>query len=166
MESNGEMKSFHIPFHLILSDRNNQRAHDLMLVRQVRRLLRDASNDHDGLRNDLRQQFKRLLSLESHADIFDLLFRTDYLRLETIDSFIHETLADLEKNGHQYNPQEVVHLQDFCHNALNSLNIYRTIEQYRKEQLFSATKNDQLFSKEVKYHTDESVPSVMLFLPL
>ncbi len=132
------------------SDRNNQRAHDVMIVRQVRRLLKDATDDTDSLKNDIHQQLKRLISLESQSEILDLLFHTDYLHLNTIRMFMDEIVVELEKNSHHHNPQEIIHLQDFCHNALNFLNIYTMIKQYQTDHLSSLCKNDKLFSKEVK----------------
>jgi hypothetical protein len=134
----------------LFSDRNNQRAHDMMIVRQIRRLLKDASDDNDTLKNDIRQNLKRLLLLDSQSEILDLLFHTDYLNLNTIRMFIEEILEDLEKNSHHHNPQESIHLQDFCKNSLNLLEIYTLIEQYRNEHLALLYKNQDLFSKEVK----------------
>ncbi|CAF3032410.1 unnamed protein product [Rotaria socialis] len=148
LEENGDIKTFEIPFHLILSDRNNQRAHDLMVVRQVRRLLKDSSDDNDSLKTDIHQQRKRLLSLDSQSEILDILFHTDYLNLNTLRMFIDESLVDLEKTGHHRNPQECVHLQDFCDNALNLLNIYTAIEQCRTDNLSYLHKGEDLFSKE------------------
>ncbi|CAF4426903.1 unnamed protein product, partial [Rotaria sp. Silwood2] len=148
LEENGEIRTFQIPFHLILSDRNNQRAHDLTVVRQVRRLLKESNDDNDSLKNDIHQQRKRLISLDSQSEILDLLFHTDYLNLDTIRMFIDEVLIDLEKTSHHHNPQECIHLQDFCNNALNLLNIYTVIEQYRTDNLSLLFKNEDLFSKE------------------
>ena len=138
---------------ILFSDRNNQRAHDVQIVRQVRRLLKDANEDNDTLKNDIRQQFKRLASLESQSEILGLLFHTDYMDLKTIRMFIEETSADLEKSAHYHNPQESVHLQDFCQNSINLLNIYTAIEQIRAEHSSSISENNQLFSKEVKSPT-------------
>jgi hypothetical protein len=121
-----------------------------MIVRQVRRLLKDATDDNDTLKSDIRQQIKRLLSLDSHSEILALLFHTDYLDLTTIQMFIDEILADLEKNSHHHNPQESVHLQEFCNNAINLLQIYTTIENYRTNHLTFFFENQDLFSKEVK----------------
>ncbi|CAF1040067.1 unnamed protein product [Rotaria sordida] len=148
LEENGDIKTFQIPFHLILSDRNNQRAHNLMVVRQVRRLLKESTDDNDSLKNDIHQQIKRLISLDSQSEILDLLFHTDYLNLNTIRMFIDEILKDLEKTSHHHNPQDCIHLQDFCNNALNLLNIYTCIEQYRTDHLSLLFKNEVLFSKE------------------
>jgi hypothetical protein len=64
--------------------------------------------------------------------------------------FMDEIVVELEKNSHHHNPQEIIHLQDFCHNALNFLNIYTMIKQYQTDHLSSLCKNDKLFSKEVK----------------
>ncbi len=121
-----------------------------MIVRQVRRLLKDATDDNDTLKADIHQQIKRLVSLDSQTEILDLLFHTDYLQLNTIRTFIEEILADLEKNAHHHNPQEIIHLQDFCNNAINLLEIYANIEQNRNEQLSSVSKSEGLISKEVK----------------
>ena len=121
-----------------------------MIVRQVRRLLKDATDDNDALKTDIHQQIKRLVSLDSHSEILDLLFHTDYLELNTIRMFIEEISADLEKNAHHHNPQEIIHLQDFCHNAIHLLEIYTNIEQNRNENLSSVSKSEGLFSKEVK----------------
>jgi hypothetical protein len=121
-----------------------------MIVRQVRRLLKDAINDNDTLKNDIHQQIKRLISLDSQSEILDLLFHTDYLHLNTIRMFIEEILIDLEKNAHHHNPQETNHLQEFCNNAINLLEIYTIIEQNRHEHLLSVSKTEDLFSKEVK----------------
>ncbi|CAF0801180.1 unnamed protein product [Adineta steineri] len=148
LEENGEIKTFQIPFHLILSDRNNQRAHDIMIVRQVRRLLKDANEDNDSLKNDIHQQIKRLISLESQSEILDLLFHTNYLDLSTIRMFLDEILIETEKNSHHHNPQECTHLQDFCNNALNLLNTYTMIEKYRNDHAEYLSKNEKLFSKE------------------
>ena len=120
------------------------------MVRQVRRVLKDHHRDSDALKNDIRQQLKRLISLESHAEIFDYLFRTDYLQLETIELFLNEMCADLEKTSHLHHPQEVVHLQDFARNALSLLHIYRTIEEYQKDKTDMANRQEELFSKQVK----------------
>jgi len=135
---------------ILFSDRNNQRAHDIMIVRQVRRLLKDAIDDNDTLKNDIRQQIKGLISLDSQSEILDLLFHTDYLNLNTIRMFIDEILIDLEKNSHHHNPQEIIHLQDFCNNSINLLEIYNLIEQYRTDHLEFEYKNEDLVSKEVK----------------
>lgn len=135
-----------------------------MMVRQVRRVLKDHNRDSEALKNDIRQQLKRLISLESQAEIFDLLFRTDYLQLETIELFLNEMCADLEKTSHLHHPQEVVHLQDFSRNALSLLNIYRTIEQYQKDKTDIAGKQEELFSKEVKIESvSESVDEKFSF---
>jgi hypothetical protein len=120
-----------------------------MIVRQVRRLLKDGTDDNDTLKNDIHQQMKGLISLDSQSEILDLLFHTDYLHLNTIQMFIEETLADLEKNPHHHNPQESIHLQEFCNNAMNLLEIYKTIEQNRDEHLSLISKTEDLFSKEV-----------------
>ncbi|CAF1203976.1 unnamed protein product [Adineta ricciae] len=148
LEENGEIKTFQIPFHLILSDRNNQRAHDIMIVRQIRRLLKDANVDNESLRNDISQQLKRLISLECQSEILDLLFHADYLDLVTIRRFIEEILSDLEKNSHHHNPQDCVHLQEFCNNASTLLNIYTVIEQYRTDHQASISINEKFFFKE------------------
>jgi len=120
-----------------------------MIVRQVRRLLKDGTDDNDTLKNDIHQQMKGLISLDSQSEILDLLFHTDYLHLNTIQMFIEEILADLEKNPHHHNPQESIHLQEFCNNAMNLLEIYKTIEQNRNEHLSLISKTEDLFSKEV-----------------
>lgn len=122
----------------------------MMIVRQVRRLLKDSSNDNDSLRTEIHQFIKRLLSLDSHSDILDLLFHTDYLNLHTIRMFIDEILMETEKNTHHHNPQECIHLQEFCNNALNLLNIYTIVEQYRTDHVSSEFKNEDLFSKTVR----------------
>lgn len=124
-----------------------------MVVRQVRRLLKESTDDTDSLKTDIRQQRKRLLSLDSQSEILDILFHTDYLNLNTLRMFIDETLADLEKTAHHHNPQECVHLQDFCHNALSLLNIYTVIEQYRTDNFSCLCKKEGLFSKEVSRQT-------------
>ena len=123
-----------------------------MIARQVRRLLKDANEDTDQLKNEIRQQIKRLISLDSQSEILNLLFHTEYLNLNTIRMFIDEILIELDKNSHHHNPQETIHVQDFCHNALNLLNIYTITEKYRTDHLFSLSQNEDLFSKEVKTH--------------
>lgn len=138
-----------ISFCCLFSDRSNQRAHDLTIVRQVRRLLKESTMDSDSLKTDIRQQFKRLLSLESQSDIFDLLFHTDYLQVETLDLFINEIRSELEKIEHLHNPQEVLHLDEYCQHASNLLNIYRSIEKYRIENLVFSEETENFFSKEV-----------------
>ena len=142
--------------HLLdFSDRNNQRAHDILIVRQARRLLRDGTDDSDSLRTDVRQQLKRLISLDSQSEILELLFDTDYLKLETIETFIEEILQESHKTSHLHNPQEIVHLQEFCNNALHLLRIYRVIEQYRSDRLMSSDTSDDLFFKEVTSNVRE-----------
>ena len=121
-----------------------------MMVRQVRRLLKEHSRDSDALKNDIRQQLKRLVSLESQAEIFDLLFHTAYLQLESIEMFLKEMCAELEKSAHLHHPQEVVHLQDFSRNALALLKIYRALEQYQKEKSALSSKQEELFSEKVR----------------
>ncbi|UJR30170.1 hypothetical protein I4U23_017710 [Adineta vaga] len=148
LEENGEIKTFQIPFHLILSDRNNQRAHDIMIVRQVRRLLKESNDDNESLKTDILQQLKRLISLECQSEILDLVFHADYLDLNTIRMFINEIQIDSEKNSHHHNPQDSTHLQEFCNNALTLLNIYTVIEQYRTDHQLSISINEKLFSKE------------------
>ena len=162
------MKTFQIPFHLILrfqnkkrfeehrkkfsfsnfSDRNNQRAHDLMIVKQIRRLLKETNEDTEQLQTDIRQQIKRLISFECYIEILELLFRCDFLNLSTMKLFIEEILVDVEKNAHHHNPQESTQIQDFCQNALNLLEIYTNIEQIRNEHSNMLSKNEKLFSKE------------------
>ncbi|CAF4447524.1 unnamed protein product, partial [Adineta steineri] len=93
-------------------------------------------------------QIKRLISLESQSEILDLLFHTNYLDLSTIRMFLDEILIETEKNAHHHNPQECTHLQDFCNNALNLLNIYTMIEKYRNDHAEYLSKNEKLFSKE------------------
>ncbi len=148
---------------ILFSDRNNQRAHDIMIVRQVRRLLKDATDDNDTLKNDIRQQIKGLISLDSQSEILDLLFHTDYLNLNTIRMFIDEILIDLEKNSHHHNPQESIHLQDFCNNAIHLLEIYNLIEQYRMDHLEFEYKNEDLFSKEVKNKVETLIFYIIFF---
>lgn len=121
-----------------------------MIVRLVRRLLKESNDDNDTLKNDIQQHIKRLLSIDSHSSILDLLFHTDYLSLNTIRMFIEEILNSLEKNSQHHNPQEVIHLQDYCNNALNLLDIYTLIEQNQIEHLEFLDKDQDLFSKEVK----------------
>lgn len=121
-----------------------------MIVRLVRRILKDANEDNDALKHDIQQHIKRLQSLDSHSSILDLLFHTDYLSLDTIRMFIEEILSDLEKNSYRHSPQEIIHLQEFCNNALHLLEIYTLIEQYQTEHLALLDKNQDLFSKEVK----------------
>lgn len=145
------------------SDRNNQRAHDVQIVRQVRRLLKDANEDNDTLKNDIRQQIKRLASMESQSEILGLLFHTDYLDFKTIRMFIEETSADLEKTAHYHNPQESVHLQDFCQNSINLLNIYTAIEQIRAEHAPSISENNSLFTKEVTSRSSFDIISLRSF---
>ena len=135
-----------------------------MIVRQVRRLLKDATDDSNTLKNDIRQQIKRLASLESQSEILTLLFHTDYLDLTTIRTFIEETLAELEKNAHYHNPQESIHLQDFCHNSINLLDIYMTIEQNRAEHSELMSENNSLFSKEVKSNAKNLIFNLIFFL--
>ena len=120
-----------------------------MIVRQVRRLLKEAGEDSESLRSDIRQQLKRLISLECQSEILDLLFHADYLELDTIRAFIDEIMLDADKNAHHHNPQESVHLQDFCQNALILLNIYTVIEQYRTDHQSSISINEKFFSQEV-----------------
>jgi hypothetical protein len=120
--------------HLLdFSDRNNQRAHDILIVRQARRLLRDGTDDSDSLRADVRQQLKRLISLDSQSEILELLFDTDYLKLETIETFIEEILEESNKTSHLHNPQEILHLQEFCNNALHRLRICQSLRTERKK---------------------------------
>jgi hypothetical protein len=121
-----------------------------MIVRQVRRLLKDASEDNDSLKSEIRKQIKQLISFDSQSEILTLLFHTDYLHLQTIRMFIDEILVELDKNSHHHNPQETAHLQDFCNNALSLLNIYTVTEKYRTDHLSSLHKNEDLFSKQVK----------------
>lgn len=118
------------------------------------------------MKNEIRQQIKRLASLESHSEILTLLFHTDYLDLPTLRMFIEETLTDLEKNAHYHNPQESIHLQDFCNNSINLLDIYMAIEQIRTEHSPSMTENTLLFSKEVKSNTKRKILQFNLIVSL
>jgi hypothetical protein len=47
MDEEGNLKTIHIPFHLILSDKSNQRVRDTILLKKFKSLLRDQKSE-DG----------------------------------------------------------------------------------------------------------------------
>ncbi|CAF1269813.1 unnamed protein product [Didymodactylos carnosus] len=151
LEENGEIKELQLPFHLILSDRSNQRAHDLMIFRQLRRLLRQSTSDTDQFKNDYRILIKRLIAFEMILEALNLLFQTDYVNLLTMRLFLQETKDYLNLNMDTLlKNDELISLYDYCEMSLRLFDIYSIIDEYRKmiSTVVHSNETHEMFGKD------------------
>ncbi|CAF0721618.1 unnamed protein product [Didymodactylos carnosus] len=152
LEESGEIKGLQVPFHLILSDRSNQRAHDVMILRQLRRLLKESTSDTDQFKNDYRLLIKRLISFEMKREALDVLFQSDYVNLLTMRLFLQETEDYLNSNMDTLlHDNELINLYDYCKICLRLSDIYSAVNEYIKTistVIKKTNETNEMFSKE------------------
>jgi hypothetical protein len=71
LDSEGLIKTFQIPFHLILSDKSNQRVRDTLLFKKLKALVKNA-NSENGWPSCQKRKFHTLISQNN----FHILFCT------------------------------------------------------------------------------------------
>ncbi|KAL5008455.1 hypothetical protein ScPMuIL_014036 [Solemya velum] len=96
VDSEGTVKTIDVPFHLALSDKNNKRSRDLHLLRKIKSLLKESTQETD----DLYTKVKELLMAIKISDIrkqgVERIMNTKYLT----STFMQRILSSCIQNLH------------------------------------------------------------------
>ena len=99
LSADGSIKTLHIPFHLILSDKSNQRVLCTILLKKVKSILRENKEESASMWKELEillNDFK-IESIKQQA--LEKLLDTAYLSPTKIHALFKYELDQIEKNG-------------------------------------------------------------------
>ena len=113
LSSDGIIKTIHIPFHLILSDKSNQRVRDTILLKKVKSTLRERSSESDSLWEELNVLLKDFKTASMKQQALERMLITSYLSAERIGHVIAENLEEIEKQGDNLS-SDASKLRQFC----------------------------------------------------
>ena len=98
MTEDGFMKTLKIPFHLILSDKSNQRVRDTILLKKIKFILRENSRESDQIWSSLTILLRDFKTPSIKQQAIERLTNTGYLSVNSILHVVSQELEQLEKN--------------------------------------------------------------------
>lgn len=109
----GIIKNIQIPFHLILSDKSNQRVRDTILLKKLKSILRGKISDDDQFWENLKTMLTEFKTASIKQQAIEKIINTDGLSIPKLLQILHEQLNIIRKNGVEQS-REFLELGFFC----------------------------------------------------
>jgi Rab3 GTPase-activating protein non-catalytic subunit len=153
MKSDGTLKSLQIPFHLILSDKSNQRVRDTILLKKIKSMLREQQQQQRQKENDIDESLWTNLivllnefktpSIKQQA--IERMINTNFLSARKLFQMIAHELETIDKKIHENQGIESYQMKEYCKFNYHLMNFYNFIDDLAIQQKLEQ-QNDHLTS--------------------
>lgn len=128
IEPTGTIKTLDIPFHLALSDKNSKRARDLHLLKKLKTVMKDTSEETESLENVVKNLLKdmRIASIKQQG--MDRVLGAKYLSVSCMRRILQMCLEQVTSKDENTWDIDTKLFVRYCHLHDNLLKIYSEVD--------------------------------------
>lgn len=93
------VKTLSIPFHLILSDKSNQKVRDTILLKKLKAILKDESTESESLWNSLYLIIRDFKTASIKQQALERMISRNYLSPVKLFDLVKDQLIHIERQG-------------------------------------------------------------------
>ncbi|XP_052787528.1 rab3 GTPase-activating protein non-catalytic subunit-like isoform X1 [Mya arenaria] len=144
IEPNGTLKTVQVPFHLALSDRNNKRVRDMHLLKKLKQVLKENTEQSESLNAQVRDLLLNIRIPSIAQQGVDKVLNTSYLDPDFMEGILKACTKRLKVAGEDEGNIERRLFLQYCHLQETLIHTYREIRHLKSSKAAPTTDTQSL----------------------
>ncbi|CAG5127370.1 unnamed protein product, partial [Candidula unifasciata] len=132
IDPDGVIKTVDIPFHLALSDKSSKRARDLHLLKKLKNILKESSEDREGLEETIIELLSDMKVASIAHQAIERVLSTRYLPVKLMQNVVKTCIKKLDSRDSLDLDSKM--MLRFCKTQRSLLTLYDTVSQLNQAQ--------------------------------
>ncbi|KAL4238914.1 Rab3 GTPase-activating protein non-catalytic subunit [Mactra antiquata] len=129
LDADGLLKTVLVPFHLALSDKNNERVRDMHLLKKIKQALKENTEESATLDSHIRDLLMNIKICSISQQGIDRVLATKYLSPSFMEGILKACFQRLVVQGEEKLDIEKRLFMQYCHLQICLIHLYKAINQ-------------------------------------